>query len=116
MRELTLATVVLLAVATPAFAQPNDVADPYGAKSISIGRYGTIAKKLETAYQNGDRSSEILLNLAAIRIKQNDLQGAEKLYREVLAQPNIDMDTLNGTAWSHDIARRALSVTAVAAK
>ena len=115
MRKIVLAVTVLVAIASPAVAQPSDVPDPYGAKSISIGRYGTIAKKLEAAYQHGDRSTEVLLNLAAIRITRKDFQGAESLYQEVLAQPNLDMDTLNGTAWSHDIARRALS-TALAAK
>lgn len=115
MRDLLLSATVFLAIASPAFAQPSEVPDPYGAKSISIGRTGTIAKKLEAAYQRGDRRTEILLNLAAIRISQKNFQGAEALYQEVLAQPNLDMDTLNGTAWSHDIARNALS-TAMAAK
>lgn len=115
MREIILSTAAFLAIAMPAFAQPAEIPDPYGAKSISVGRTGTIAKKLEAAYQRGDRSTEVLLNLAAIRISEKDLPGAQALYQEVLAQPNIDMDTLNGTAWSHDIARRALA-TAVAAK
>ena len=115
MRVFLVSATVLLATAAPAFAQPAEIPDPYGARSISVGRYDTIAKKLETAYQRGDRSTEVLLNLAAIRIKQKNLKGAETLYQEILAQPNTDMDTLNGTAWSHDIARTALSV-AVAAK
>lgn len=115
MRDILLSGAALMMLASPVFAQPAEIADPYGAKSISVGRTGTIAKKLEAAYQRGDRSTEVLLNLAAIRIAQQDMQGAQSLYQEVLSQPNVDMDTLNGSAWSHDIARNALS-TAMAAK
>lgn len=102
----------VLAMASPALAQPTPVADPYGAGSISAGRYSSIEKKLEAAYQGGDRSLEVLLNLAAIRLRQKDSPGAETLYREVLAQPNVDMATLNGNAWSHDIATRAMAMAA----
>lgn len=115
MRKLLVSLALITVTAAPVLAQPADIPDPYGAKSISIGQYGPITKKLEAAYARGVRSTEVLLNLAAIRMKRNDLQGAEALYQEILAQPNVDMDTLNGTAWSHDIARQALSV-AVAAK
>jgi thioredoxin-like negative regulator of GroEL len=115
MRDFLLTAAALVTLASPAFGQPAEIPDPYGAKSISIGRTDTIARKLEAAYQRGDRSTEVLLNLAAIRIQQKDLKGAETLYQEILAQPNTDMDTLNGSAWSHDIARRAMA-TAVAAR
>ena len=57
MRDILLSAAALLTMAAPAFAQPAVVPDPYGAKSISIGRTGTIAKKLEVAYQRGDRSA-----------------------------------------------------------
>ncbi len=106
---------VILAVSSPALAEPTAGADPFGARSISADRYDSIAKKLETSYRRGNRSVEVLLNLAAIRLKQRDAQGAEALYREVLAQPNVDMQMLNGNAWSHDIASRAMSM-ALAAK
>lgn len=103
-----LLTAALLTVSVPALAEPAPVADPYGAGSIAAGRYGSIEKKLEAAYRQGDRSVEVLLNLAAIRLQQNDADAAKDLYAQVLAQPNVDMATLNGSALSHDIARRAM--------
>lgn len=113
MRGLLLSAAIL-AMSSPALAGPTPVADPYGAGSISAGRYASIARKLEAAYQRGDRSVEVLLNLAAIRLQQSKAHEAASLYREVLAQPNVDMATLSGSAWSHDIARRALSMTMAA--
>lgn len=100
---------VALAFAAPALAAPAGVADPYGARSIAHGRYESAEQRLTEALRKGDNRPEILLNLAAIRMQQGDRNSAETLYRTVLAQPNADMATLNGSAWSHDIARQALS-------
>jgi len=98
-----------LAVAAPAFAQPTEIADPYGASSISQGRYSTIERKLEAAYQKGDRSPEVLLNLAAIRLAEKRGPEARDLYKAVLAQPNIDMATLDGNSMSHEVAQRGMA-------
>jgi len=98
-----------LVIAAPALAQPTQVADPYGAASISKGRYASIERKLETAYQKGDRSPEVLLNLAAIRLGEKRATEARDLYKAVLDQPNIDMSTLSGSAWSHEVAQRGMA-------
>lgn len=98
-----------LAIAVPALAQPTEVADPYGAASISKGRYSTVERKLETAYQKGDRSPEVLLNLAAIRLGEKRGSEARDLYKAVLDQPNVDMSTLSGTAMSHELAQRGMA-------
>jgi thioredoxin-like negative regulator of GroEL len=98
-----------LAFAVPVLAQPTEIADPYGAASISKGRIGTIERKLEAAYQKGDRSPEILLNLAAIRLQEKRPAEARDLYKAVLAQPNLDMATLSGGAMSHEIAQRGMA-------
>lgn len=98
-----------LAIATPALAQPTEIADPYGAGSISQGRYGTIERKLEAAYQKGDRSPEVLLNLAAIRLGEKRGNEARDLYKAVLDQPNVDMATLSGSAMSHELAQRGMA-------
>ncbi len=98
-----------LALAVPALAQPAPVADPYGAGSIAKGRFGHIERKLEAAYQKGDRSPEVLLNLAAIRLNEKKGAEARDLYKAVLSQPNIDMATLSGSAWSHELAQRGMA-------
>jgi hypothetical protein len=108
---------LLMAVAAPALAGPSPsptLADPYGAGSIVRGHYSGVEQRLQAAYARGDRDVELLLNLAAIRLKERDMASARALYDQVLAQPNIDMATLTGSAWSHDIARRA-TATAFAA-
>jgi thioredoxin-like negative regulator of GroEL len=98
-----------LACATPLLAQPAEVADPYGAGSISKGRIGTIERKLEAAYQKGDRSPEVLLNLAAIRLQEKRGAEARDLYKAVLDQPNVDMATLTGGAMSHELAQKGMA-------
>lgn len=98
-----------LAIAAPALAQPTEVADPYGAGSISKGHYSTIERKLESAYQKGDRSPEVLLNLAAIRLGEKRGVEARDLYKAVLDQPNVDMATLSGNATSHEVAQRGMA-------
>lgn len=108
MLKLVLAGAVL-GMAVPALAQPTEVADPYGAASISKGRIGTIERKLEAAYQKGDRSPEVLLNLAAIRLQEKRGAEARDLYKAVLDQPNADMATLSGGAMSHEIAQRGMA-------
>lgn len=98
-----------LAMAAPVLAQPTEVADPYGAGSIAKDRFGHIERKLEAAYQKGDRTPEVLLNLAAIRLKQGRAEDARTLYKAVLDQPNLDMATLTGSAWSHELAQRGMA-------
>ena len=93
-----------------AMAWPADsVADPYGANAIAAARADALQDRLVARYDRGDRRPEVLLNLAAIRTQQNHRGEARALYKMVLDQPNIDMATLNGSAWSHEIARRGLA-------
>lgn len=98
-----------LALTMPAVANTAETADPYGATSISKGRYEHIERKLLASYQKGDRSPEVLLNLAAIRLKQQRGAEARAIFSQVLEQPNVDMATLTGSAWSHDLAHRGMS-------
>lgn len=104
----------VLAGAPATAAWPTtEMVDPYGADAITKGRYDHVEKRLETAYSKGRRSVEVLLNLAAIRLEERDGDAAQTLYRQVLAQPNADMLTVTGTAWSHDIARPGLRQVSV---
>lgn len=97
----------------PAMAWPADkVADPYGAGAIAQESFDAVQPRLVAAYERGDRRPEVLLNLAAIRSQQANRGEARALYREVLDQANVDMATLRGTAWSHDIARTGLAMDA----
>ncbi len=100
-----------IAVAAPAMAKaPSEIVDPYGANAIAQARTTQVERRLTQAYQTGDRSLEVLLNLAAIRVQRGDPAGARALYAEVLAQPNADMATLSGAAWSHDIAQKGITL------
>jgi Tfp pilus assembly protein PilF len=105
-----------LAAAAPALAGPTaGVEDPYGARLIAKGRTAQAEARLETAFRKGVREPEVLLNLAAIRMTQRQPAAAQELYGLVLRQPNADMATLKGNAWSHEIARLAMAHTEVAA-
>ena len=99
----------------PRHATTGGVEDPYGGRSIAKGRIAQVEQRLSAAFRNGDHDPELLLNLAAIRLKQRDTASARALYRLVLAQPNMDMVTLHGSAWSHAIARRGMASEEVAA-
>lgn len=106
----------VLAVASPAMAFPTaGVEDPYGGRSIANGKAAKVEQRLSDAFRKGARDPEVLLNLAAIRMTRQDVAGANDLYRMVLAQPNVDMATLEGSAWSHSIAHRGLASMMVAA-
>ena len=114
-KQIVLAAAAL-AITGPALAWPTGgVEDPYGARSIANGRIAPVEQRLEAAFRKGDRNPEVLLNLAAIRIAQQQPAAAQALYGLVLQQPNVDMATLRGSAWSHEIARRAMTNPQVAA-
>jgi hypothetical protein len=116
MNKRMLAAAVALSLAAPAVAGVTGVVeDPYGARSVAKGHITRVDQRLSTAFSQGDHRPEVLINLAAIRLQQQDQAGARELYRMVLAQPNVDMATLRGTAWSHDIAKRGLASEMVAA-
>lgn len=111
MIKLVLATIAMLAPAGVMAWPSTGVPDPYGAKSIVRNDFSTLQPRLAAAVTKGDRTPEVLLNLAAIYSKQNDAMRADALYRMVLDQPNIDLATLSGNAWSHDLATRGLERT-----
>lgn len=117
MIRLVVAAVALLAPAS-AMAWPEAViADPYGARSIVNNDVGSLQPRLAAAVAKGDRKPEVLLNLGAIYARQNNPSAAREMFRMVLDQPNVDMATLNGTAWSHDLAQRGLArVSQIAAR
>jgi len=116
MSKRMVAAALALSLAAPAFAGVTGVVeDPYGGRSVGKGRIAKVDQRLSAAFKQGDHCPEVLINLAAIRLQQQDRAGARELYRLVLAQPNVDMATLHGTAWSHDIAKRGLASEMVAA-
>ena len=108
-----IATVAVMMAATPVLAGlpvADEVADRYGSTQIMSGQAKRIEPRLAAAYQRGERSPELLINLAAVRMKSHDDGAAQALYRLILTQPNVDMETPSGTAWSHDIARKGLAL------
>jgi hypothetical protein len=116
MSKRMLAAAIALSLAAPAVAGVTGVVeDPYGGRAVAKGHIAKVDQRLSTAFKQGDHCPEVLINLAAIRLRQQDSAGARELYRMVLAQPNVDMATLRGSAWSHEIARRGLASEVVAA-
>jgi len=113
--KIALAVAALAAAGSAAAWPTGGVEDPYGARSIAVGRIGSVEQRLADAFRKGDRNPEVLLNLAAIRLTQQRTAAAQQLYAMVLQQPNVDMATLKGSAWSHDIAQRAMTSPQVAA-
>ena len=108
MKSLFLAAMLLSPAA--AFAWPaSDVPDPYGAHAIARNDYTVLERRLADALARGDRTPEVLLNLAQIYRKERRDDAARALYQLVLGEPNVDLTTLNGSAWSHDLARKGLA-------
>jgi thioredoxin-like negative regulator of GroEL len=87
----------------------DEVADRYAAGMIIKGDYSAASQRLWSAFGQGDRRPEVLLNLAAVQVSRQDADDARALYDMVLSQRNVDMRTPRGTAWSHDIAQRGLA-------
>ena len=112
-----LPAVAMAAPAGPAAQwRTNELADPFGAAAIENGRYDAVEKRLDGAFARGDRTTEVLLNLAAINLKRGQTGTAQDLYRMVLQQPDANMATRSGSAWSHAIARRGLTGTTMASR
>jgi thioredoxin-like negative regulator of GroEL len=106
---LLFAAALAVAPATAATWATDEVSDRYAAGAILQGNYSAASQRLFSALSRGDRRPEVLLNLAAVQVGRQDADDARALYAMVLAQPNIDMRTAAGTAWSHDIAQRGLA-------
>lgn len=101
--------VVALAVPAAAANRASEEGVRYAANAIVRGDYSTASQTLWSAFGQGDRRPEVLLNLAAVQVGRQDADDARALYGMVLSQPNVDMTTPRGTAWSHDIARKGLA-------
>ena len=105
------AAAVVMPAAAMAAPTVVEQADPYGANAIARNDFSRMQAKLERAVKGGDTAPEVLLNLAAIYAKQGRGADAQALLAKVLEQQNVDMATLNGSAWSHDLARKGMQLT-----
>ena len=93
---------------------PADAA--YAFPQIAAQRFDAAETRLAARRAAEPREPSVLLNLAYVYAKTNRQGLASGLYEDVLALPNVQMELGNGTpAWSHDLAKRALSGNAAMA-
>ncbi len=96
------AMVVLLPVAVQA-------ADPVAFTALAKGRYAAAEARLVSEVANGSEEPGVLLNLAHVYGREGRRDDAVRLYRQVLAVPNVRMEMADGSpAWSHDLAGRGM--------
>ena len=88
----------------------------YAFPQIQAQRFDAAETRLSAQRAAEPREPSVLLNLAYVYAKTSRQGLASGLYEDVLALPNVQMELGNGTpAWSHDLAKRALSGNAAMA-
>jgi Flp pilus assembly protein TadD len=103
----------LLTAASGAAAATQD----YGYQQIAVGNLAAAEATLESARQAEPDEPALLINLASVYSRTGRDADATMLYRRILDLENVQLDLGNYTpAWSHDLARRGLSKTQVAAR
>jgi tetratricopeptide (TPR) repeat protein len=110
-----LVTPLLVAASLPIAAVATPV-DNYAAAHITAAKYDVAMTRLEQVVREDALDETALLNLALVYRHKGRAADAAKLYRRVLAQENVLLDTVDGKPrWAHDIARTSLGgMTAIA--
>ncbi len=97
---------VVASLSTTAVANP---VDNYAATNITAAKYDAAMARLEQVVRQDALDETALLNLALVYRHKGRMSDATKLYRRVLAQENVQLDTVDGKPrWAHDIARAGL--------
>ncbi|GGE79144.1 tetratricopeptide repeat protein [Sphingomonas prati] len=85
-------------------------ADPVAFKAISTGDLTKAERTLASQVAAGSTEPGVLLNLAHVYRTTARAAQAQALYRQVLAEPNVQMGKPDGSpAWSHDLATAGLA-------
>jgi len=88
----------------------------YAFPQIQAQRFDAAETRLTAQRAAEPREPSVLLNLAYVYARTNRQGLASGLYEDVLALPNVQMELASGKpAWSHDLAKRALSGNAAMA-
>ena len=78
---------------------------------VARGHFETAIDRLEERRRDERVTPEATLNLATAYAQTGQVAKARMLYAEVLAEPSIDLDLINGdSASSHQIAQRGLTL------
>lgn len=105
---IVLAAAPFALAAPPAQAQRED-GDPIAGTAIVRGDLAGAERKLTAELRRNPGAPELLLNLAAIYAQTGRAAEARALYREVLAQRDVQMDlSRDRIATSHSVANKGL--------
>jgi Flp pilus assembly protein TadD len=105
---IVLAAAPLALTALPAQAQ-RDNGDPVASAAIVRGDLTQAERTLTAELRSNPGAPELLLNLAAIYASTGRTADARDLYRQVLAQKDVEMDVAaNRVSMSHAIASQGL--------
>lgn len=101
---------IMIFVATISFA-PNAMAqDGTSYQLLAKGRYALAIDRLEHQRKINADAPEATLNLATAYARSGRSADARAMYLEVLAEPAVDLDMMNGPGVnSHQVARRGLA-------
>ena len=84
-------------------------ADPVAVSAIATSDWQRAEAQLSAQIAKGSREPGVLLNLAHVYRQTDRTAQAVDLYRQVQAEPNVQMERTDGSpAWSHDLARFGL--------
>jgi len=114
MRTIHCALIVAALVASaPAIAR-----DRLGNKAIQAGDYNKAERIIVSERRFNPDMPELMLNLAYVYRHTNRASEARVLYREVLSEPAVMLDTAAPAASvsSHAVARAALDDTSLASR
>lgn len=100
-----------------AIASPGLAAQEYGYQQIAEGKLLLAENQLEAARVAEPNEPSVMINLAAIYTRTGRADRAQSMYAQVLASENVQMEMGDRRpAWSHDIARRGLQRSVMAAR
>ena len=90
-------------------AQAKQPVDNLGAKAILAADFSAAETKLTAQLRREPGLPEALLNLAYVYRATGRATDARDLYERVLSRPNLELESGETPAWSHDIARLGLA-------
>ena len=105
MRFINCALIVAgLIATTPAIAR-----DRMGYTAIRAGDFSTAERIITAERRIYPKMPELMLNLAVVYTHTGRTAEARSLYQQVLAQPEVMLDTPSASVSSHAVAKAALA-------
>lgn len=107
----------IVAIAALGLATTPALAQDYGYRQIADGNLLLAETQLDSQRVAEPGEPSVLINLAAIYARTGRAAQAQAAYQRVLATENVQLEMGDHRpAWSHDLARRGLQRSEMAAR